>query len=309
MKRRRLIAALFWTVLLVACGGRPGGGEDGTTVPRLVGVTTGALEHDGIVRSYRLFVPDDLQAPSHLVIGLHGGLGSGEQFAEATGYDTLAAQKKFVMVYPDGVNRTWNGGRCCGRAQREDIDDVGFLAALVEHLAQRIPIDSEHVFMTGHSNGAIMTFRFACERADLVAAVAPVAGSLEIGDCPATRGVSLLLIHGDSDLNHPLEGGEGERSLAGVAFASVGESMARWTEAMGCEAPEPSTEEGPLTTTEWPSCRDGTLARTVIIAGADHPWPGGTVGAPEIQGTPSNDLDATAATWAFFAESPPSVPN
>ncbi|MEX0783253.1 MAG: alpha/beta fold hydrolase [Dehalococcoidia bacterium] len=268
-----------------------------------IGVSTGTLRYGGIERSYRVFVPRAVSAGEALplVVGLHGGLGSGAQFASTTQFEALAESEGFFAVFPDGVGRTWNGGRCCGQAARQDVDDVGFLAALIEQLALELPLDPERVFMTGHSNGAIMAWRFGCERADLVAAIAPVAGSLEVRSCAPVRGVSLLAIHGDADQNHPLEGGRGTRSIAGVDFTSAAESMRLWTEGAGCDsAPVRTPAQGVTTTDAWESCDEGARAILTVIHGADHPWPGGTVLAPEIQGEPSQALNATEVVWGFF---------
>jgi len=264
----------------------------------------GSLAFGGVTRTYRWFAPSG-DAPDGgfpLVLALHGGLGTGDQFARASGLEAVAAREGFVVVFPDGVERTWNGGRCCGQAAARDVDDAGFLAALIDDFAARLPIDRARVFVTGHSNGAIMAFRFACERADLVAAVAPVAGSLEIPECRPSRAVALLAIHGDADQNHPIEGGTGPRSIARVSFASMADSLAAWTKAMSCGTSSASTE-GALTTTEWSGCRDGLATRFVVIAGADHPWPGSDprAGSSAIQGQPSQALDASEAAWAFFA--------
>jgi polyhydroxybutyrate depolymerase len=238
-----------------------------------------------------------------LVVALHGGLGTDDQFAENSRFEDLAEAEGFVVVFPNGVDRTWNAGACCCGAVRKDIDDTGFLAALIEHLAVTLPVDRDRVFMTGHSNGAMMTFRFACERSDLVAAVAPVAGSLEIPECRPGSGVDLLAIHGDSDRNHPLEGGQGTRSISQVEYVSMAESMERWTSASACQAPPSRAVEGALTTATWDGCSGGTAASLVVIAGADHPWPGGVMPArtSPLQGVPSQELDASRAVWEFFA--------
>jgi polyhydroxybutyrate depolymerase len=239
-----------------------------------------------------------------MVVALHGGLGSADQFADNSRFEDLAEAEGFIVVFPDGVDRTWNAGACCGPAVRKGIDDVGFLAALIEHLGGTLPVNRERVFVTGHSNGAMMTFRFACERSDVVAAAAPVAGSLEIPVCsPPGRGVDLFVIHGDSDRNHPLEGGEGTRSISGVSYVSMENSLRRWTTGFGCTGAPSTTVEGALTTTTWSGCSGGTTASLVVIAGADHPWPGGKAPArtTSLQGVASQELDATRAVWEFFA--------
>ncbi len=268
------------------------------------GTTTGAIRHGGLERSYRLYVPTGATADSNLVlvVALHGGLGSGDQFAENSRFEALAESEGFAVVFPDGVDRTWNAGACCGPAVRKDIDDVGFLAALIEHLGATLPVNRERVFVTGHSNGAMMAFRFVCERSEMVAAAAPVAGSLEIPVCAPATGVELLAIHGDSDRNHPIEGGAGTRSISGVSYVSMDESLRRWISGLDCDAQPATRTEGAITTTTWSECHDGTTASLVVIAGADHPWPGGQMPAQTtaLQGVPSQELDATRAVWEFF---------
>ncbi|MGE0597894.1 MAG: PHB depolymerase family esterase [Dehalococcoidia bacterium] len=270
------------------------------------GVSHGTIEFAGIERSYRLFVPSGVEAtePAPLVVALHGGLGSGDQFAGASNFETLAESEGFIVVFPDGLDRTWNAGTCCGQSVRKNTDDVGFLANLIDQLEATLPVDPERVFMTGHSNGAMMAFRFGCERADMVKAIAPVAGSIEIPSCQPSRGVSLIAIHGDADQNHPIDGGEGPRSIAGVSYRSMHDTLDMWTAAMNCESEPDHRTAGALTSTVWVDCRDNTRATYMVIAGADHPWPGGVAGSPALSGTPSQALDATLAVWSFFKTLP-----
>jgi polyhydroxybutyrate depolymerase len=292
-----------------SAGASEAASSQSSTVPFDTGTTHGSLAYGGLTRTYRLYVPPQAKSAKSgslpLVVALHGGLGSGDQFAETSRFEDLARQEGFVVVFPDGVDRTWNGGRCCGRAVATGVDDSGFLADLIATLSKSLPIDPSRVFMTGHSNGAIMAFRFGCEHAGLVAAVAPVAGSLEIASCRPSRGVSLLAIHGDADQNHPIGGGNGSRSISGVPFTSMDDSLRAWTGAMTCSPNATRATSGPLTTTDWTHCRDGVTTRYIIVAGADHPWPGSADRrASALQGEPSQALDATAAVWAFFRDLP-----
>jgi hypothetical protein len=121
-------------------------------VPEGPQVITSSLTHNGAERSYRLYIPGSLtEAPVPLVIGLHGGFGSGEQFARTSRFDDAAESGRFIAVYPDGLGvvNTWNGGRCCGYAARQDVDDVGFIAALIDELSSRYPIDPGRIYATG----------------------------------------------------------------------------------------------------------------------------------------------------------------
>ena len=90
-------------------------------------------------RTYRLYKPTGLPASAPLVVMLHGGFGSGAQAEKSYGWDELADSSKFVVAYPDGLNRAWNvnGGGCCGRPAKEGIDDVGFITAAVADIGQQ----------------------------------------------------------------------------------------------------------------------------------------------------------------------------
>jgi polyhydroxybutyrate depolymerase len=257
-------------------------------------------EFGGEDRTWRVYVPASLPAGVRvpLVIGLHGGLGSGEQFARNTRFDEAADGGAFIAVYPDGVGRTWNGGRCCGAAVRQDIDDVAFISALIDRMTTGFPADPARVYVTGHSNGGIMAFRLACELAGKITAIGVVAASLETGECSPARPVSVLLIHGDADENHPLEGGQGPESISGVDFTSVADTMAVVSGGMGCSSATGSETAGDLETTLWLGCPDGTAVAQVIVAGASHAWPGGTGG---VLGPASQAIDATEVIAGFFA--------
>lgn len=275
------------------------------TTPSLArGASTRTFRHGGLERSYRLYLPSAASRPGAnlpLVVALHGGLGTPDQFAATSRLETLAESEGFIAAFPAGIERTWNGGACCRPASALRVDDTGFLAALIESLQATLPVDAGRVLVTGHSNGAIMAFRLACERPDVVDAVVPVAGSLEIERCQPSMPVPLLDIHGDADRNHPLAGGQGDRSIANVDFRSTSDTMAMWTAALGCTGAPTSAATGPLTTTSWSGCRGGVRTEVVVIAGADHPWPG-SIGRSAAGGEPSQALDASRAAYRFLLD-------
>lgn len=273
-------------LVLAACGHRDDGGvEPGS------GVGRGAVEVGGRERGYRVFVPEE--APTALVVGLHGGMGSGEQFAGATGVEGVAEREGFVVVHPDGVGRTWNGGVCCGRAARDEVDDVAFVGALIDRMVKDHDIDPDRVFVYGHSNGGIMAYRLACELGDRIAAMAAVAGTLGVDDCRPERPVSVLHVHGDADRNLPIDGGVGDRSVAGVDFPPPRAGFATLAAADGCP-PEATVEvDGDVTSERRGPCDEGAEAVFVTLAGAEHPWPGGADPARPRGGTSFEGYDAT----------------
>jgi len=119
-----------------------------------------------------------------LVIVLHGGGGTGEDQVKLTegGLNTLADKEGFIVVYPDGFDKHWNDGRSGEetgyRTQEENIDDVGFISSLISYFIKELNIDPKRVYVTGMSNGAMMSYRLACELTEKIAAVAPVAGNM-----------------------------------------------------------------------------------------------------------------------------------
>ena len=144
--------------------------------------STNTIMHDDIKRSYHLYVPAlyDSRKAAPLVFALHGGGGTGNWMGKFTDLRTLADQHGFIAIYPNAVEKHWNDGRDLEdyRSQRENIDDVGFISALIDAVASQYAIDRKRVYVTGASNGAMMSFRLACELTDDVTAIGPVIGSM-----------------------------------------------------------------------------------------------------------------------------------
>ena len=118
-----------------------------------------------------------LEHPAGLVVNLHGAGAIGAGWEWETNYDAVADAHGFIVVYPDGIDFSWADGRGASVPDRQGIDDVGFITGLVAKLVSDFGIDPGHVYATGMSAGAFMVNRLACERADVFAAIAPVAGN------------------------------------------------------------------------------------------------------------------------------------
>src|SRR5262249_5723606 len=112
--------------------------------------------------------------PLPLVIDFHPLGGSGQSQKASTQWGSLADQKGFIMVWPDGVGSSWNVGRCCDPAQSQHVDDVAFTRAIIAQLGKEACIDPKRVYASGCSNGGGMAYKVACDAADVIAAVAPV---------------------------------------------------------------------------------------------------------------------------------------
>jgi polyhydroxybutyrate depolymerase len=282
-------------------------------------VVTGTIPTpDGRIRSYRLYVPASLAdgAAAPLLVALHGGGGSAEQFERSSGLDGLAESNRFLVAYPDGIGlesgarlRTWNAGTCCGAAVEQKVDDVGFVRRLIDTVRAARPVIPGHVYAIGHSNGGMLGYRIACELADQVAAVGIQSGTLAVASCQPAAPVSLLHLHGTADENVPIEGGTGTRGVSGADHRPAQPSATTVARADGCTDPPVTAVDGgnpDLTISTWAGCAAGTGVSFVAVAGASHAWMGHDRGplAEGLVGEPYPDLDASRALWAFVSAHP-----
>ncbi len=239
--------------------------------------TTGALPFGGLDRTYVLHVPAGVEQPAGLVINMHGaGMTGGEQ-ASLTNYNAAADRHGFAVVYPDGIDMSWADGRGASTPDRQGVDDVGFLVALADRLTHDLNIAPGKVFATGLSAGAFMAMRLGCQRADIFAAIAPVAGSLGSAvACTPSQPVSVFATNGASDSVVPYYGG-GMLGRGGPSDIVAVPTMAdRWRALDNC----PSLPVEDAITPEVhrftaSGCADGTEVVFVRVNGGGHEWFGG----------------------------------
>jgi polyhydroxybutyrate depolymerase len=272
----------------------------------------------GTVRTYTLYLPRSLPRarPVPLLVALHGGLGSGPQFEQDSGFDALAEANRFIVVYPNGTpvrpsaaNRlVWNGGGCCSVAaqDQENVDDVGFISTLISKLEGRYDIDKARVYASGHSNGAILAERLACEDSGQIVAIGVQAGALMANSCPMSHPVSALEIHGTADQNIPIDGGMGSRSLTQDDFPPPVDALDTLAGHDGCGSV-------PITTTDpsnpavifesWRPCTSGTSVEWAKVTGANHAWMGhpASLASQLLVGRPYMGFDSSAAIWSFLS--------
>ena len=259
-------------------------------------VQQGTLTIGGRVRLYTIFRPSSLALakPLPLVIALHGYTQDSTGMATSTHFDDQASSAGFVVVYPQGIDDSWNAGTCCGTAQSQKVDDVGFIRQLIDRLVKAGGIDPKRVFVTGLSNGGAMAHRLACALSDRIDAVASVSGALIISTCKPARPISVLEMHGTGDLLVPFGGG----TTAGLGyFQPTMTFMKRWVNIDHCTS-TPTVSQMKITrTSSWTGCRGGAVVVLQAIAGASHGWFGGP---NALSGEPA----ATQAVWAFFSGLP-----
>lgn len=269
-------------------------------------LTVGSLN-----RTYVVHVPKGHDQPGSLpvVLALHGATMNGPMMAWFSGLNRKADEAGFIVVYPNGTGSRssffWNGGNCCGSAMQDNVDDVAFINALLDDLSGNHRVDSQRIYATGISNGAIMVYRLASELSDRIAAIAPVSGAVGTENCRPKRPVPVLHFHGTADEFIPFLGGKGEKSLSGTNFHSVDQSIRVWVDSNGCdENPEFDVlskpgDEMTVTRKTYGAGKDPAEVVLVTIEGGGHTWPGMKSPAKYL-GKSALNISANDLMWEFF---------
>ncbi|MBC8156470.1 MAG: dienelactone hydrolase family protein [Bacteroidetes bacterium] len=257
-----------------------------------------------------------------MILVLHGSNIDGKTIRTWTGYgfDELADRYGFIVLYPDGYKQNWNDCRINAPfpANKENIDDVGFMRALVEQFQTEQGVDPAKVFAFGYSNGGQMVFRLALEELRIVAAVTAIGANLPTPDNFACAGHSptarVMLVNGTADPIMPYEGGE----VTLFGFASRGTALsARATAEYFAErngltsapvaAPgNAQTGNGHLPVSQliWigaaPSQAGQSIVELYTVKGGGHVVPQPKFRFPRINGKTATNLDTPAVAVAFF---------
>jgi len=252
------------------------------------------IEQGGLKRTYRLYTPSklDRSRPAPLVLVLHGSGGASAGMVRTTHFNDVADAHGFLVAYVDGFEKHWNDLRGIPEwsAQRDNVDDVGFFAALIGKLTGKGGADPRRVYVTGISNGGLMTHRLGCELADKLTAIAPVVRtftrSLAEG-CHPARPLPVLMFFGTADKLVPFEGGIQKMGSKETPVLSAHETIAKCAALDGCETSPKVTKEGKTESREYSQCRAHTRVTAYVLEGGTHSWP----------------PDASETIWKFFDQS------
>lgn len=277
------------------------------------------LPWEGRRRRCLLYRPahHDALRPTPLVLMLHGGGGTAELAARASGWSTFADDAHCLVAYPEGMRprldepasfrhnpQFWNVYSGLSHSEKTGIDDIGFIGAVIDEISRRCVVDSRRVYATGFSNGASMSFILGLALAHRLAAIAPVAGKLWRHDVDLPEPVSLLYIVGELDPLNPLHGGAVDSPWGkSHEHARVEQTVERWRRLLNLpDAPAIDTTSGEgVRRRRWGPGPDGREIDFYIVGGAGHCWPGGVPMMNErVAGPHSNKLHATELIWEFF---------
>ncbi len=258
-------------------------------------------------RWYDIVLPANPQG-APLILALHGGGGDPAQFASASGLGAAASRAGYAVAFPAGSGRrddrllTWNGGYCCGSAARQGVDDLGFLKEVIADASSRFGVDGTGVYLTGMSNGSILSETFAAKNPGLVRAVAGVSGTMDTGRTRVQGRVPALVIHGTADTMVPYEGGKGDTSLTRTDFASVASVvqafLAPWGKTTTTTRSIDRRDDGTSVTITDHQKGGAVVLRLITVTGGAHHWPGGR--KARLTEGKTQEIDANTEILRFF---------
>ncbi|MBS3749247.1 MAG: poly(3-hydroxybutyrate) depolymerase [Candidatus Thermoplasmatota archaeon] len=277
--------------------------------------------HDELQRTYILHLPVSYSTDKSypLVLVFHGGGGNAENTERLTNFSQKADEENFIVVYPEGTGKlkrrllTWNCGFCCGYALENNIDDIGFIRSLIEHLQQKYTINSSMIYATGLSNGGIMSYYLGAELSDIFAAIAPVAAQIggqataqeDLWQIPEPEyPVSVISFNGMNDSRVPYNGGTSNETHV-YSWMSTNESISFWVQQNQCNeiAQRNISKSGNIISDTYSGGKNNAEVTLVTIVNGTHSWPGGQKGW-ENGAEPTKEINATDMIWDFFKNHP-----
>ena len=240
-----------------------------------------------------------------LVLCLHGGFGNAYNIETSTQFSIKADTTKqpFVVVYPEGINsplgiRTWNAGYCCGYSTNNNINDVKFISELIDTIENSYKIDTKRVYVTGLSNGGMMSFRLAAELTSKISAIAPVAASMTFNKpWNPSRPIPIIQFHSFLDDNIPYFGGIGE-GVSNHYNPPIDSVLNQWSILNNCSIENDTmyNEQKKYLFKTWTNCKNNSDIYNYITYDGGHSWPGSENG--------SKVVNATNLIWDFFIDHP-----
>jgi polyhydroxybutyrate depolymerase len=213
-----------------------------------------------------------------------------------------------MVVYPEGTDfggnrHAWNTGFLL-RRQVRDADDIAYLDTLIDKLVRDHNADPARIYMTGGSNGGMMTFVYAVARAQRLAAVAPVVASMFTFDQKPAVPLPILIINGAKDEEVPIEGGMSRNPLVRGAqnapYKPLNDVVQFWVEVNKSAQKATVQTNGTVSTTVHAATAEGATTEFVVDSVGGHGWPGSR--SRRDGNAPISSFSGAERVWKFFSD-------
>jgi len=273
-------------------------------------IQNGSFAFDGRTRNYMVYLPTNYTGSTNLplVICLHPYGWGAERMMNYTNMNQVADDSDFIVVYPSAIPN-WNSGVADNPSYpTPDVDDVGFINALIDTMINSYSIDLERIYACGYSNGGFMSYKLACQLGNRIAAIASVGGVISTStaeSCSPLRTMPVLHIFGTADPYAPINGGTG--------WYSVDQTLSYWINFNDCVQTDttilPDLDPTDGCTVEkitYTDCNDNSNVVYYKVINGGHTWPGADP-IPAF-GNTNQDIDASVEIWNFFKDYKLTVP-
>jgi polyhydroxybutyrate depolymerase len=269
--------------------------------------TNGSIVSSGVTRRYLLHVPKtyDRSKPTPLVISMHPGATWPAFEMNVSGWNDLAEQYGFIVVYPAGsgafLGTFTRGANVWPMGPRSLGWDVRFISDLIDKLEAEYNIDANRIYANGMSNGGGMAFALSCKLSDRMAAVGVVAGAhaLSWDRCGDPRPVPTLAFHGTADKFASYQGGSSP--IAPGPFPDIPDWTARVARKNQCQGdPSETGITANVRRLAYTNCAENASVILYTVAGGGHTWPGGKPLPEWWVGRTTHDINASRVMWEFF---------
>ena len=277
------------------------------------------LNWQGVERNYLVHLPPAAKQtrPMPVLFHLHGGGGTAEGTPGLTfgRFNDLANRDGWIVVYPNAVDKNWNDGRKASfkTVEQQNIDDVGFITAIIDKITANYSIDQSRIFCTGMSNGGFMTSKLLCDRAELFRGGAILTASISADYfplCKPSRPVAVMIMNGTADPLVPYNGGQIKvfRKNRGEII-STNDYVHFWQKENRCtnktsrKLPDTQQDGTTVIVETYSDCATRGALSLYTIHGGGHTWPGGKQYLGErIIGKTCRDFNACDVIWDYFQQ-------
>lgn len=288
-----------------------------SVAPPVAGVLSNeSLLVSGVTRTFLKYTPSAMPAGvAPLVIVLHGGTEDGATAAGATrataAWRDIADLAKFIVLYPDGIGGNWNDCRSDATVIGT-ADDVGFLDALITRAGNDRPIDATRVYVTGVSNGGLMSYRIAYQLAARVAGIGAVIANLPVDPAatcrPAGQPIGVVIMDGTADPLMPFAGGVVALSTSRGTVLSATATRDYWAGVNGCTGAPVSqtladidaTDGSTVVKQNYASCSSGKPVVFFRLDGGGHNMPSKRYLSGS--GSQNRDIEAAEEIWGVLRD-------
>ena len=250
------------------------------------------IQHGSLTRDYSIYVPASYNGTTSfpLLFNFHGGNDVIANWQTAADMRPIADTADFILVYPQARQDPSDGNSLNWLPKTPGtFDDVPFISALIDTIASNYQIDQNRIYACGYSLGGDMSFEVGCKLNNRIAAIAPVARTMQANPssfCAPVHPTGVLTILGTDDFISPYGGYPGY-------YLSADETHNYWAIHNNCNTTATmSTVSASVERYTWSTASGCAYVEELKVIGGGHDWPG-SFG--------NMTIDANEEIWQFVS--------